>query len=176
MSFLNRLEKSGKNNWLILFKAIDPFTRKLLNDQYFDLGLPPNIRLGKSFGGLGALFDDKRLILGERQNNTSLSVGSKMDKGGIDLNPSNLDLQTKGDETQCNLPTDPAQLEKFDIPGLYPVILNMAPVGSLPLWLGLDPSEIDDCQDESVHNSGESKQKCREEVSWQRIRKINLLS
>jgi len=61
----------------------------------------------------------------------------KAKRGGIDLNPNNVDLEIKGGEMDVPMPAfDPAQLETMPIEGFYPVIYNIIPVTNLPLLLG----------------------------------------
>jgi len=62
-------------------------------------------------------------------------VKDAKDLGGIDLNPAKLDLETKGEGVEFNLPT-PAELENMEINGLTPIIFNITPITNLPLFLG----------------------------------------
>ncbi len=61
---------------------------------------------------------------------------SKENVGGIDLGPENINLQTRGEAIGIPLP-DVQELENLKIDGLYPIILNVAPVTNLPLLLGV---------------------------------------
>lgn len=58
-------------------------------------------------------------------------------KGGIDLNPGNMDMQTNYGGERIQLPMPDIPLESIQIDGLVPVILRVAPVVNLPLLLGL---------------------------------------
>ena len=59
--------------------------------------------------------------------------------GGIDFDPSNMDLQIRRDAHGVPLPLPMQDLEQIHINGLYPVILNIAPANlqGLPFLLGL---------------------------------------
>lgn len=60
--------------------------------------------------------------------------------GGIDLNPTQMDLQEQGQTNRFNIPIDPAMLQNFSIEGAYPVIINITPIPNLQILLGLDAS------------------------------------
>ncbi|MDP8213230.1 MAG: hypothetical protein P9X22_08100 [Candidatus Zapsychrus exili] len=61
--------------------------------------------------------------------------------GGIDLNPEMLDLRTRGDSFEFDLPTNIEELEKMNIPGLTPVIFDIVPASSLQIFLGINSTE-----------------------------------
>jgi len=62
----------------------------------------------------------------------------KVEVGGIDLNPGLMDLQIKRDRNGMPLPLLQQQLIlDMKIDGLVPVIINVTPVLSLPMLLGL---------------------------------------
>jgi len=85
------------------------------------------------------------------------------EKGGIDFNPKNLNLETKGegiDMPQINF--DPTQLEQMNVDGFYPVIYNIVPVTNLPLLLGVAEEKED-------KPTGEAQDKSKTpEVSYQK--------
>ncbi len=60
-------------------------------------------------------------------------------KGGIDLNPANMNLQIKRDGDGVALPVDLQDIEHINIRGFVPVIIKIVPVGNLPQLLGLEP-------------------------------------
>ncbi|MBF0123192.1 MAG: hypothetical protein HQL21_07315, partial [Candidatus Omnitrophica bacterium] len=63
-------------------------------------------------------------------------------KGGIDLTPSKMDLQTTGSGEGIKFNIDPAMLKELEnAPGFVPVIMNIQPLESLPMFLGLKASE-----------------------------------
>lgn len=55
--------------------------------------------------------------------------------GGIDMNPNALDLQTRGDGVQFDMPFDPARWESIPFEGFSPVILRIDTT-NLPVFLG----------------------------------------
>ena len=76
----------------------------------------------------------------------------KAKRGGIDLNPNNVNLEIKGEGMDVPMPAfDPVQLEQMNIEGFYPVIYNIIPVTNLPLLLGVsekkDTQPSDSAQD-----------------------------
>ena len=62
--------------------------------------------------------------------------------GGIDLNPANLQLETRGDADELHFSVNPSLLKDMSVDGFVPVILNVSPVNSLPLLLGSDPGSV----------------------------------
>ncbi|MBZ0167030.1 MAG: response regulator, partial [Candidatus Omnitrophica bacterium] len=57
--------------------------------------------------------------------------------GGIDLNPTDMDFQIKRDPTGIPLPVELQPVEFMHIEGFVPVILEISPVHSLPMLLGV---------------------------------------
>ena len=55
-------------------------------------------------------------------------------KGGIDFNSANLDLQIRRDGNGVPLPVSEQNLDGIKIDGLVPVILDIKPASSLPLF------------------------------------------
>jgi len=62
--------------------------------------------------------------------------------GGINLNPSLLDLQIKRDGNGIPLPINLQPIENMHIEGFIPIIINVTPVVNLPLILGLANGEM----------------------------------
>ena len=58
--------------------------------------------------------------------------------GGINLNPTLLNLQIKRDGKGIPLPTYQQPIGNMKIEGLLPVIINITPIANLPLLLGFD--------------------------------------
>lgn len=83
-----------------------------------------------------------------RSDFASSPIGSRAEpaqKGGIDLNPGNMDLQTNYGGERIQLPMPNIPLENIKIDGLVPIIIHVAPVVNLPLLLGLSrETETDD--------------------------------
>jgi len=66
---------------------------------------------------------------------------NKRDKlGGIDLDPNLFEIETRGDG-KLTFPKLKIPVQGFDIQGLIPVILNIVPIPSLPILLGLIDAE-----------------------------------
>ncbi len=77
-------------------------------------------------------------------------------KGGIDLNPANWELKTKGmqgsdcsedafdDCLKFDIPQEQIEQLRLSIDGLVPVIINVQPMTNLPLFLGLADELPDD--------------------------------
>ena len=61
--------------------------------------------------------------------------------GGIDLNPQLLDLQIKRDGRGVPLPLPEQPLHQMQIDGFTPIIINISPIPSLPLYLGMGESD-----------------------------------
>jgi hypothetical protein len=59
-------------------------------------------------------------------------------KGGIDLTPANMNLQTKNAGSEIKFHMDPTVLKQLqNAPGFVPVIINIQPLKSLQEFLGL---------------------------------------
>lgn len=60
-------------------------------------------------------------------------------KGGIDLTPGMLELQTRGDGTDIRYNINPALIEQYrSTSGFVPVIINIMPMKDLPRFLGVE--------------------------------------
>ncbi|MBF0521584.1 MAG: HPr family phosphocarrier protein [Candidatus Omnitrophica bacterium] len=90
--------------------------------------------------GAGGDFDIGRYILDQAMSTRTINpkisdVGLTPDtKGGIDFNSSNLDMQIKRDGKGVVLPVSQQNLESIHINGLMPVILDIKPGVSLPIF------------------------------------------
>ena len=60
-------------------------------------------------------------------------------KGGIDFNAANLNLQIKRDGNGVPLPISQQDLENINIDGLVPIIIEIKPATSLPIFSELQP-------------------------------------
>lgn len=67
-----------------------------------------------------------------------------VEKGGIDLNPGNMDLQSNYGGERIQLPMPNIPLESIKIDGLVPIIIHVAPVVNLPFLLGLSDVPVTD--------------------------------
>lgn len=73
------------------------------------------------------------------------SSGVEDKKGGIDLNPAAMDLQTEGNKFEYNLPRDGGGavmpgVPNLNIQGLYPVIINIMPIADYLPMIGIRDS------------------------------------
>ncbi len=65
-------------------------------------------------------------------------------KGGIDLTPANMNLQTKNNSGSIKFNLNPAMLQQLqNAPGFVPVIINVQPLKSLTEFLGLSQGPED---------------------------------
>jgi len=71
-------------------------------------------------------------------------IEESFEKGGIDFNPKNLDIETRGEGMEFNTPFDPHVLETMDIQGFTPVIFQIVPLTNLPMFLGLTDEHEDE--------------------------------
>jgi len=63
--------------------------------------------------------------------------------GGIDFNPNNIDLKTKGSGVKIQFPTTFIKGSIKPVDGLRPVIINISPVINIPMILGDNELEED---------------------------------
>ena len=62
-------------------------------------------------------------------------------KGGIDFNAENMDVTTKGDEIDFDIPLDMQNIDFNNIEGFVPIIINITPIANFMGLLGLDDGE-----------------------------------
>ena len=87
---------------------------------------------------LKTFLDSSRAEGAGKNASSAVSAGIK-NPGGINLDPSLLNLQIKRDQNWVPLPMEQQpSLQNMNIEGFYPVIINVTPVPSLPLLLGRD--------------------------------------
>lgn len=108
------LEKEGEK----LFRAERAARLEEMKKFFADI-LRSNIELAK--------------VLNFLKENTAKGNSSQL--GGIDLNPTHFDLERQGSASPIQF--DLKNFENIEIDGLYPVIINIAPVTNLPLLLGV---------------------------------------
>ena len=91
-----------------------------------------------------AHYDEAPIFVGVASASVETHDGDKAllssgKKGGIDLNPAALEIQTKGPGMNAKQPIfDPQNLEQFPLDGFSPVILQIVPISasSIPVLLG----------------------------------------
>jgi len=57
--------------------------------------------------------------------------------GGIDLNPNNFEIETRGENPPVQIEFDAQKLQDLNIQGFVPVIINITPITNIPLLLGI---------------------------------------
>lgn len=97
---------------------------------------------------------------GEGSSSSSTSVNSvssdDFTKGGIDFDPTLLNLQIKRDGKGVPLPIPQQNIENINIDGLFPVIINIQPINpqTLPIFLGKSAESQPDSTVLAGNNSG----------------------
>ncbi len=76
-------------------------------------------------------------------NNEVASAPNTLPVGGIDFDPTNMNLQIKRNGKGVPLPLPQQDLEHINIQGLFPIIINIVPINAqnLPILLGQAPKE-----------------------------------
>lgn len=103
-------------------------------------GLETNV-VGVIDNNLMIFQDGKDLVVGSSSvdiKNESLETPANRNTGGIDFDPTQMNLQIKRDGKGVPLPLPQQNLEQINIEGLFPVIINIVPVNAqtLPIFLG----------------------------------------
>ncbi|MDD3375772.1 MAG: hypothetical protein PHY73_08660 [Candidatus Omnitrophica bacterium] len=73
----------------------------------------------------------------EDQIDSAQTASSDM-KGGIDFNAENMNVTTKGDEIDFNIPLDMKNITSSSIEGFVPIIINITPVTDFSGFLGFN--------------------------------------
>ena len=82
--------------------------------------------------------DAVRMVLGKSGLGQTQSPRESAMKGGIDLTPKRMDLQTSGSGEGITFNIDPVMLQKLqDAKGFVPVIMSIQPINNLPEFLGV---------------------------------------
>jgi len=114
-------------------KAWDERTEITLNMIQFLAGIQP-----KTYPEAGKLIADELVANGIIVPVEGMDgVYKKNPFGGIDLTRKALNLQIKRDGKGIPLPIDQQPIENMNIEGFFPVIINVTPVPSLPMLIGL---------------------------------------
>ena len=105
--------------------------------------------VGESFLGVNLIEPSKKWIAFQGQEegmetqvhvlniNPAMNV-SMPNRGGIDLTPANMNLQTQNSNGEIKFHMDPAMLQQLqNAPGFVPVIINIQPLKSLQEFLGI---------------------------------------
>ncbi|MCK4829606.1 hypothetical protein KA005_78505, partial [bacterium] len=66
--------------------------------------------------------------------------------GGIDLNPRNIDIKTRGDGIKIQFPSFNQNLPINIIDGFVPVIINITPITNIPFLLGVESESLKEPQ------------------------------
>ncbi len=76
-------------------------------------------------------------IVLQRQLERNGRIGADATKGGVDFNPDALDLQVDGKGDGIKWDFDPSMIGNIKVEGFTPIIIDVAPIKSLPLFLGI---------------------------------------
>jgi len=71
--------------------------------------------------------DSRALVL----EGSPMIVNKDLAKGGIDLNPKNIAIQTEGNGNKIQFPSQDIQLNSIE--GFFPIIINISPATNTPL-------------------------------------------
>jgi CheY-like chemotaxis protein len=95
-----------------------------------------NEQLAYAILSLNPIFDF--VIASSSVGEQSIVASSPAAVGGIDFDPTNMNLQIKRDGRGVPLPLPQQNLQQINIEGLFPVIINIVPITtqSLPIFLG----------------------------------------
>ncbi len=117
-------------------------TVQRLNQNMMDRGYQLTLsRYGRNplaFGKRLALWEFEKDLQPESSGEVSSPVTAADAPGGIDLNPSYLNLRTEGGVIDIPVFQNTDQLMNINIQGLTPYILNITPIQNLPLILGAE--------------------------------------
>jgi len=81
------------------------------------------------------------LLEAERlRDDSAMFTETKKEIGGIDFNPTDLDIETRGEDIDFGTPVNIQNLENMQIEGFTPVIFQIIPVTNIPLLLGAEES------------------------------------
>ncbi|MDD3374224.1 MAG: hypothetical protein PHY73_00680, partial [Candidatus Omnitrophica bacterium] len=129
---VRRISKNNQEFWQIVSNE---GTKKVVNDFLFSpsdflKNLKLNIKAGlqdsaKTTGGI------------DPAETASLDM-----KGGIDFNAENMNVTTKGDEIDFNIPLDMQNITSSSIEGFVPIIINITPVTDFMGLLGLKKDDL----------------------------------
>lgn len=90
-------------------------------------------------------------IIDSLEKNNDKAMGSKPEtfqKGGIDFNPGQLNLQVRNSGQGIDFYMDPAMLQQFqNVSGFTPVIINIQPMTNLRMFLGLEEQKTNSVAD-----------------------------
>ncbi|MDD3375317.1 MAG: FHA domain-containing protein [Candidatus Omnitrophica bacterium] len=84
---------------------------------------------------------------------TKFGVASSNLKGGIDFNAENMNVTTKGDEIDFDIPLDLQNITSSSIEGFVPIIINITPVTDFMGLLGLREDDLKENDEKEKHLS-----------------------
>ena len=98
--------------------------------------------LGKPGAEALAVFNQAGQIFRYSEKSSVFVFKKNENKGGIDLTPANMNLQTQNAGEGIKFHLDPAMLKELqNAPGFVPVIINIQPMNNLKAFLGLNDSQ-----------------------------------
>ncbi len=135
-------------NAVIVRESRQGMTEQIARQTFNRLGEEATDRI---FGHYEEFLERQRKILKDIEGaimktatNQAMNVTEKFERGGIDLTPANMNLQTQNPSGEIKFHIDPAQLQQLqNAPGFVPVIINVQPLKSLQEFLGLSQEPLD---------------------------------
>jgi len=113
---------------------------EMILQQGKDLHIYRGIRAKVGGKALGGMVEQEKNIVAVAKTVTDAAMLAGADdftKGGIDLNPANLNLQIKRDGNGVPLPIQFQDIPNINVEGFLPVIIQITPVTNLPLLFGI---------------------------------------
>lgn len=81
---------------------------------------------------------------------TDAAMLNSQEVGGIDFNSNLLDLQINRDGAGIPLPLEDQSMDSMNIEGFFPLIIDITPINSLPLLLGIAEDELNPLEISSI--------------------------
>ncbi|MGE0268256.1 MAG: PfkB family carbohydrate kinase [Candidatus Omnitrophota bacterium] len=94
--------------------------------------------------------------------------------GGIDLNPNNFEIETRGDNQNIHIQFDLEKLQELNIQGFVPVIINITPILNIPLLLGISDDQERE-QEQTAQDLEQSPVDRKERFSFQSAEELSRL-
>ena len=99
---------------------------------------------GRVFNYFNLPIEQRRVVRQRILKNLKETLGEEDDAGdeamiaipgGIDLNPNNINIQTRGKGSKIQFPSDMVDIQMKSVDGLIPIIINVTPIVNIPALL-----------------------------------------